>query len=303
MEIARETTRAASSDLPPPIISVDEEGGRVRRLPPPFEGLPAMGTLARRTDLAGLERAGEALGQQLACVGINLDFSPVLDCNTRPDNPVIGDRALAADPADVAACATAFARGMHRAGVRTCGKHFPGHGDTDLDSHVALPRIHHDRERLERVELAPFRALASTLPAMMSAHIIVDALDPDLPGTLSPAVSTTWLRDELGFEGVLFSDDLGMGALNAFGDIAETSVAAVRAGCDMLLICSDLDQQQAARDALANTICRDPSFRARCEEAVRRGHAFRRTLGAEPVDDSTLHQARAHCAGLRHAGV
>ncbi len=300
LELARETSRAASPDLPPPIISVDEEGGRVRRLPPPFEGLPAMGSLARGTDSAGLEGAGEALGQQLACVGINLDFSPVLDCNTRPDNPVIGDRAFAAGPAQVAACAAAFARGMHRAGVRTCGKHFPGHGDTELDSHVALPRIHHDRERLDRVELAPFRALASTLPAMMSAHIIVDALDPALPGTLSRAVSTTLLRDELGFECVLFSDDLEMGALSSFGDIAETSVAAVRAGCDMLLICSDLDKQESARDALAKTIGSDPAFRERCEEAVRRTHAMRRTLRTESVDDSTLHQARELCASLRN---
>ncbi len=298
-ELARETKRVACADLPPPIISVDEEGGRVRRLPPPFEGLPAMAKLASETDLAGLEAAGEALGQQLANVGFNLDFAPVLDCNTRPDNPVIGDRAFASDPGEVAACASAFARGMHRARVHTCGKHFPGHGDTDLDSHVALPRILHGRDRLDRVELAPFRALALTMPAMMSAHIIVDALDPALPGTLSSKVSTTLLRDELGFRGVLFSDDLEMGALNSFGDVAETSVDAVRAGCDMLLICSDLDKQERARDALAKTIAAEPAFRARCEEAVRRTHALRRSLRTPDVDEPTLRAARRRCAALR----
>ena len=297
--LARETLRAASPRFPKPIVSVDEEGGRVRRMPPPFIGLPAMATLAERLDSDGFERAGQALGLQLASAGINLDFSPVLDCDTNPDNPVIGDRAFATAPDDVITYASAFASGLHRAGVLTCGKHFPGHGDTDLDSHIALPRIPHDRSRLDRVELAPFRALAPALPAFMSAHIIVDALDPELPGTLSWRVSTALLRDELGFEGVLFSDDLEMGALSAFGDIAETSVAAVRAGCDMLLICSDLDAQQRAHHALSRTIADDPTFRTRCEEAVTRTHALRRRLTPGPVDAANLDRARTQCAALR----
>jgi beta-N-acetylhexosaminidase len=269
----------------PPWIGVDEEGGRVRRLPAPALALPP----ARRLGAEGLEplaeRAGDALGAQLAALGFNVDFAPVLDVDTNPQNPVIGDRAFGPDPGRVGAAALAFARGLARH-VLACGKHFPGHGDTLLDSHFDLPTVEHDRARLDAVELAPFRAAAAAgVDALMTAHLVARALDPDRPATLSPAVCTALLRDALGFRGVLFSDDLSMKAVAARYEPGEAAVLSVAAGCDVLLVCGPEGEQERALEALTREASSSPTFRARCEQARARALEALSRRPPRPAED------------------
>ncbi|RYE84024.1 MAG: glycoside hydrolase family 3 protein, partial [Myxococcales bacterium] len=187
--LCAELVDAAPADLPA-WIGVDEEGGRVSRLASPVLRLPPMRRLAALGDIDLVNRCGTLLGRQLAALGFNLDFAPVLDVDTNPANPVIGDRAFGATPEDVSLGALAFWQGLSR-GVLGCGKHFPGHGDTEVDSHVGLPVIAHDRARLQAVELVPFVAAArANLDAFMTAHVVVTAIDGSVPATLSRAICT-----------------------------------------------------------------------------------------------------------------
>src|SRR5262249_19623677 len=153
------------------------------------------------------EQVGRAIGDELRALGFDVDFAPVLDVHTNAANPVIGARAFGVDAESVARRALAFARGLDAAGVLACGKHFPGHGGTATDSHRELPRIDHDWERLERIELLPFRRAAEAgLPMIMTAHVLFAALDPERPATLAPSVVTGLLRGTLGYRGVVVSD-------------------------------------------------------------------------------------------------
>lgn len=279
----------AAPDLPP-VVSVDQEGGRVARIKEGVVRLPPALALGARLDERALERVGRALGAGLAALGFSMDYAPVLDVHTNPENPVIGDRAFATEPERAGRAAIAFARGLVGAGVAACGKHFPGHGDTRTDSHLELPRVRHDRARLDAVEVAPFRAAASVVPAIMSAHVVYDALD-SAPATLSRRIATDLLRGELDFRGVLISDDLEMRAIAATHATGEAAVLAVDAGCDALLVCSDEAAQQAAVEALVRRAERDATFRARCEEARARCDALRRAFVPGALDGAALERA------------
>jgi len=254
----------------PPFLAVDQEGGRVQRLGPPVLQLPPMRRLGQVDDPVLTEDAAYLLGQQLAAIGFNWDFAPVLDVDSNPQSPVIGDRSFGAEPERVVRHARAFARGLARAGVAACGKHFPGHGDTALDSHFALPELLHDRARLERVELAPFAALAGELDAIMTAHIIARALDAERPATLSHSVLQGVLREQLGFGGLLVSDDLEMKAIADHFGIGFAACEAIAAGCDCILVCSKPELCAEAADALAERASREPSFAARLQHAATR---------------------------------
>lgn len=233
-------------------ISVDQEGGRVARLKSPFTLWPPAMTLGRSGADGLAERFARALGAELKAVGINMDFAPVLDVNTNASNPVIGDRALGDRTEDVARLGGVIIRTLQEAGIAACGKHFPGHGDTSVDSHHGLPVIEHDRRRLEAVEWVPFRrAIAEGVAAIMTAHVLVPALDEERPATLSRAVVQAALKDALGFQGVVMSDDLGMKAVSEGTDQATLAVDAIGAGCDVVLLCnSSIDEQVAALEAL-----------------------------------------------------
>jgi beta-N-acetylhexosaminidase len=274
--IDRANQYARSAGTASPLIAIDQEGGRVARLGAPFLKLPPMRQLGERDDLTLTTQCARVLGQQLAQLGITLDFAPVMDIDTNPANPVIGDRSFGRTPEVVTAHALAFARGLAQAGVASCAKHFPGHGDTDLDSHFALPRIAHDRARLDAVELAPFRACKGAIPSIMTAHVLFDALDKDVPATLSKRVITGLLREELGYDGVIVSDDLEMKAVAAHWGIADSAVRAIEAGCDLLLVCSSLTELDAAESALAHRAETNEAFRARLEEAAGRVLAMRK---------------------------
>ena len=273
----------APSDRPP-LVAVDQEGGRVARLGAPLLVLPPMRTLAAFGDVPLVEAAARAQAEELAAIGFTMNFAPVLDVNTCASNPIIGDRAFGEDAAAVATYALAFARGLAAGGVLACAKHFPGHGDTTQDSHVDLPVVTQARGRLEQVELAPFRAaIAAEIPAIMTAHVVYPSLDPNVPATLSHAICTDLLRESMEFRGWLVSDDLEMKAIADRIGIEDAAVRAIEAGCDALLVCKDEELQTRAYEGLVRKAERDPRFRDRCAEAAERGLALRRRVPPRPA--------------------
>jgi beta-N-acetylhexosaminidase len=274
-----------------PLVAIDQEGGRVARLGAPLVALPPMRVLGEIDDPDLTRRAARVLGAQLRALGIGVDFAPVLDVDTNPANPVIGDRAFGRDAAIVARHAIAFAEGLAESGVIACGKHFPGHGDTDLDSHLALPRIAHPRERLERVELAPFRAARGKVPTIMTAHVVFDAIDPTVPATLSRPVIEGVLRGELGYDGVIVSDDLEMKAVADRWGVAPSAVLAIAAGCDALLICATPSLALEAHRALIDRARVDGAFAARLEEAAARVAALPRAPRPRADLDAAIAEA------------
>lgn len=275
-----------------PFISVDQEGGRVVRLPAPFTWLPPMRRIGAADDAALTRSAAEQVAHELAAVGFNLDFAPVMDVDTNPDNPVIGDRAFGGDPRRVMKHGVAFLRGLQDNKVLACAKHFPGHGDTDRDSHLELPAVARGRERLDRVEIPPFRAASGAgVAAMMTAHVIYHALDAKVPATFSHAICSGLLRDEIGFAGVLFSDDLEMGAIANHHDIEEAAVMAVLAGCDALLVCKDWELQERAHAALVARAQSDAQFEARCRHAADRSLRARATCAPRVERDAAIREA------------
>ena len=191
----------------PALLCVDQEGGRVQRVRDPATVWPPMKAVGRARDLTG-SLAG-ALGTELRAMGFNLDFAPVADVDSNPANPVIGDRSFGERPEEVARHVAAFVRGLQASGVIACAKHFPGHGDTAVDSHLALPVVEREEPDLRRTELPPVRAAVEAgVGTVMSSHVVYPTWDEDLPATLSPRVIPRLLREELGYDGVVFSDDL-----------------------------------------------------------------------------------------------
>lgn len=235
-----------------PWVSIDHEGGRVLRVAEPFTLFPCARDVGRCGDLSVAEAVGHAMGLELQSVGIDINFAPVLDVDSNPANPIIGDRAFGNHPAEIARCALTLANGLLSAGVLPCGKHFPGHGDTDRDSHTDLPVVHRSRAQLEEVELFPFRAaIAARIPMLMTAHVVYTALDPEQPATLSRSIVHGLLRRELDYQGVIVSDDLEMRAVSARMPVPDAAVAALRAGVDWLLVCNDFETAIATSDRIA----------------------------------------------------
>ncbi len=260
----------------PLLLAVDQEGGRVQRLRAPFPELPPMrrlGEIGRKTLAL---KAGELLADALMALGFHQDYAPVLDVDSNPANPVIGDRSFSNDPSKVARLGAAFIEGLQSRGIAGCGKHFPGHGDTHQDSHHELPRLAHGRERLDQVELFPFRAaVRAEVAAIMTAHIVFEALDPSVPATLSEHVLEPILRRELGYQGVIVSDDLEMRAIADNYGIEDAAVRAIRAGCDQLLICHQPALIESAHGALVRAVQTGNLAKARLLEAASRVQALK----------------------------
>ena len=265
-------------------VSVDQEGGRVARLKAPFTEWPPMAVLGRSGDEKLAARFARALAAELRAVGVTLDYAPVLDIHTNPKNPVIGDRALAEDADMVARLGVAIIRGLQDNGVAACGKHFPGHGDTSVDSHFDLPIVEHPPDRIRRVECVPFRAaIAADVAFMMTAHVLVPSIDEERPATLSRRIVHDMLREELGFEGVIFGDDLEMKAIASRYTVADAAVQAIAAGCDGLLICSGSPEPHAeALEALVHAVEDDRLPLKRVEDALRRQRRAKERFLATP---------------------
>jgi beta-N-acetylhexosaminidase len=272
-QVAELSHEAARLDPEVPAwVSVDQEGGRVARLSAPFTKWPPMATLGRSGDVALAKRFARALAAELAAVGITMDFAPVLDVHTNPRNPVIGDRALSDSADQVAKLGATIVDALQACGVAACGKHFPGHGDTSADSHHELPIVEHPPERLREIELVPFRAaVEARVAAIMTAHVLVTALDEQLPATLSKAVVTGLLRGELHYDGLVLSDDLEMKAVSERWPIPSAAVLAIIAGCDGVLICSGNHNTQAAvLEALVHAVEERQLPWSRVEDALTR---------------------------------
>src|SRR5918994_1083359 len=253
-------------------VSVDQEGGRVARLKAPFTVWPPMATLGRSADDELARRFARALAAELKAVGISLDYTPVLDIRTNPGNTVIGDRALAERAEDVARLGRVIIQTLQGEGIAACGKHFPGHGDTSTDSHFELPLIEHPPDRLDAVELVPFRAaIEARVASILTAHILIPALDDTRPATLSPRVVTALLKQQLGYEGLVLSDDLEMKAISARYGIAEATVGAIAAGCDAVLMCGERQEPQAlALEAVIHAVEEGTLPLRRVEDALAR---------------------------------
>ncbi|MFQ5443939.1 MAG: beta-N-acetylhexosaminidase, partial [Nitrospinales bacterium] len=218
----------------PLFISVDQEGGRVARLSAPFSSFPFPCCLgaAKSEDLAF--KFGQAMGQELAAVGINIDYAPVLDVNTNPHNPIIGNRAFSDDPKWAARLGADFIRGCREAGVLPVGKHFPGHGDTRVDSHLELPYVDRDAKTLEKVELHPFaQAIKNGVDILMTAHVVYRAWDDQFPATFSAKILQDILRKKLGYRGLIISDDLEMKAVENHFSFESFPQLGVSAGIDL----------------------------------------------------------------------
>lgn len=268
---------------PPLWISIDQEGGRVQRIRAPLSVWPPMQRVGAQSDEAFSHAVGAAIGAELAPLGFNVDYAPVLDVHTNPDNPIIGDRAFGTKPGDAATQALAFWRGLESAGVRGCGKHFPGHGDTATDSHLELPHVDHDEARLRAVELEPFRlAIAAGVPMLMTAHVVYPSVD-SRPATMSKRWLTAILRLELGFRGVVVSDDLDMKAVADQFPVEKTVVESLLAGCDSFLACRDPEIQRRAEAALDDAAALDEHVKQRLAESAGRVRAFRATLARTPI--------------------
>lgn len=263
-------------------VSVDQEGGRVARLKAPFTEWPPAVTLGRSKDEALAERFAAALAAELRAVGINLDFAPVLDVHTNPANPVIGDRALADEPELAGRLGAAVIRGLQKNGVAACGKHFPGHGDTHIDSHEAMPIVEHDRRRLDAIEFVPFkRAIAEGVATIMTAHVLVPAVDEENVASFSRQVVTGILKDHLGFGGVVVSDDLDMKAVSSTTDNTEATIRAIQAGCDVVLLCNTTpDAQWQAIEALIRAVERGDIKQSRIDDAFKRQRQVKERFAA-----------------------
>src|SRR3954463_15573432 len=253
-ELSRSLKAAAPGPL---LICIDQEGGRVQRLRPPhWTAWPSMRRLGEIDTLGGTgglngtavaERVGRMIAAELSACGIDLDFAPVIDVDTNPDNPVIGDRSFSRDPRRVARLGVALAQGLERGGVASCVKHFPGHGDTSQDSHLTLPRLAHDKHRLWEVELVPFVAGGrGGLASVMTAHVRFEAFDR-LPATLSP-VSLSLLRKDAGLQGAGISDGRATRAIAASYGVVDGAELASSAGCVGVLVCHTLALQHQAID-------------------------------------------------------
>ena len=274
---------------PPPLIAIDQEGDRVARLGPDVvTPVPSAMALAAAGDPALTERVAAQLGRELARLGISVDFAPVADLALDPAGAAVGTRAFGDDPARAAAHAAAFARGLERGGVAATLKHFPGHGATGEDSHVALPRIAASEPTLRARDLVPFaRGIAERAASLvMSAHVVAEAFDPQRPATLSRAVLTGLLREELGFGGVTATDCLEMDAIARSAGTVEGAVVALAAGADLLLISHHVDLAEAAARAIASAVEDGRIPRARLFEAHARVAALRARFTAPPDSDA-----------------
>jgi beta-N-acetylhexosaminidase len=236
-ELTAEIRRAAGR---PVLIGIDQEGGTRFAQDAPFTQWPSAAELGRVGDPDLVEQVARAMAVELRAVGCNLNFAPMLDLNVNPESPVTKDRSFGAYPTHVARMGVAFHKGLHKGGVLSCAKHFPGHGDATVDPHHDLPVFPGTMERLESTELVPFAAAVQAgVPLIMTAHVLLPQIDADSPASLSRLLLDGVLRRKMGFNGVILADDLGMGAIARQYGPGEATIETLRAGADIAMLCHD----------------------------------------------------------------
>lgn len=280
----------------PLTISADQENGIVRRMPEEVPVLPGNMALGATQNVAFARSAGELTARMLLSLGINFNLAPVLDVNNNPDNPVIGVRSFSDQAQTVASFGTAMIEGLQSHGVIACGKHFPGHGDTNVDSHRDLPTIVHGMERLHSIELQPFRAaIDANIDVLMTAHVVFLAVEPDkIPATLSRRVLTELLREELGFKGVITTDCLEMNAISETVGVPAGAVQALKAGADLIMVSHRLDRQLATINAVMAAVRSGELSERRIDDAYQRVIALKsKRLSTSKQIHPPLSEARA----------
>ena len=285
--------------LPPLLIATDQEGGQLMAVGEGTTQLPGNMALGATGSTELARKAGEVLGQELAAMGINVNYAPSCDVNINPQNPVIGIRSFGENPEDVARLAGAMIEGIQSQGVAATAKHFPGHGDTAGDSHHGLPSVPHNLERLKKVEFPPFRAaIAADVKLMMTAHLALPALDgPDAPpATLSRRILHGLLREELGFEGVIVTDAMDMGAIRQGEALGEDVVRAITAGADLLLLTSNPDDQRCVYESLLQAVRFGKLDSEAITNSIERILALKRWLARTSQPDLSVVGCAAHQA-------
>lgn len=290
----------------PLLVNVDQEGGMVARFVDGVTVMPSNMALGatRRPELA--YKAAAVCAEELKALGVNYNFAPSVDVNNNPDNPIIGTRSYSESPELVAEFGAQAIHGYQETGVVACAKHFPGHGDTAVDSHLALPSVPYARERLDLIELKPFHtAIKAGVSSIMTTHIMFPALDADLPSTLSKKIITGLLRDEMGYDGVIVTDSMEMKAIADNWGVAEASVLAIEAGVDLVLIPHTLSCQRESREAIIKAVKDGRISEARIDESVARLTALKQRYGlnqrryADPSALGSLLRTRDHLAVQR----
>lgn len=263
--------KSNSKNKTPLFLSVDEEGGRVSRMPDEFKKLPANKTIAKVNSVEFSYKIGSILAEEVKSFGFNMNFAPVLDINSNPQNPVIGDRSFGSDEKIVSELGVQTMKGIQAGGVIPVIKHFPGHGDTSIDSHVNLPFLDNDMDRLKSFELVPFKgAIQNQADAVMVTHILLNKIDPQNPASISKIIITDLLRKQLNFNGLIITDDMTMGAIVKNYDIGDASVKSINAGSDIVLVCHGYDNGIAAIDALKKAVQNGIISEDRINESVYR---------------------------------
>ena len=274
-ELNRELASLVPPELPA-LLSVDQEGGRVMRIRKGATAFPPLRWLGNCADESLTTRYAEALADEVAAMGFNLNWAPVADVDSNPKNPVIGDRSFGRDPKEVAHQVSIFVRATQARGILCCAKHFPGHGDTDQDSHLTLPKVEKERPDLEQCELLPFRAAVQAgVAGVMSAHVVFPAFDEDYPATMSPAILRDWLRGPLGFEGMVVSDDMEMQAVKDRWPLETVLEKACSATVDLFLVCKEQERQVAFFEALVRLQEEDLRQHTLAEDSFKRVMATR----------------------------
>ena len=255
----------------PLLIAIDQEGGRVFRLKPPFIQYPSYGELGRTGSEDAVRSNALLMADELIEIGVSMNMAPVLDVNTNPKNPIIGDRSFSSDPNVVSRLGSCVIKTFHEKGIIAVGKHFPGHGDTFSDSHLELPVVNHGIERLEGIEFKPFvNTFKTGLKAIMTAHVLYPALDPDYPATLSEKIISGILRKKLGFNGVVITDDLEMKAISNNYSDKISAIQSVKAGVDILLICHSHDKQLTILNSILKSVKNGEIKEKRIDESFNR---------------------------------
>ncbi|MBY3620649.1 beta-N-acetylhexosaminidase [Acinetobacter sp. CUI P1] len=270
----------------PLFISIDQEGGKVSRMPKEYISFPSNGTVGTRNDADAAEMMGKLLAREVISAGFNMNFAPVLDINSNPDNPVIGDRSFGNSAELVSTLGIAEMKGIESEDVIPVVKHFPGHGDTSVDSHLELPIVNKTAEELAKLEWLPFQAaIKEGTDAVMVAHILFPKLDPDKPASLSSKIIGELLRGEMKYQGIVITDDLTMGAIMKNYDLATAAVDTINAGSDILLIAHGYDNEKRVIESLLDHVKKGKIQETRIDESVYRILALKAkyNLSDEPV--------------------